>query len=173
MIFKNISDFNNVNDYLPILNGCINADLIVIILVFNGIFKSKYLKKWYQKFGIFAIIADITILFIGIILTRFFYKYIFSTFSILKFILLAVVIQIIHDLIFSWFFRTVPRGHNYMLDFFKDYSNEVGIKALLGDSFIIILTCLLSASFATYNLNINIISLVISIYYIPYTINYK
>ena len=30
MIFKDISNFNNTRDYLPILNGCINADLFVL-----------------------------------------------------------------------------------------------------------------------------------------------
>ena len=30
MIFKDISNFNNVSDYLPILNGCINADFVYI-----------------------------------------------------------------------------------------------------------------------------------------------
>ena len=46
MLFKNISNFSNVNDYLPILNGCLNADFIILFLVFHGAFKSFYLKKW-------------------------------------------------------------------------------------------------------------------------------
>ena len=49
-IIQNISNFNNMNDYLPILNGCINADLIIIFLVFHGIIKSNYVKKWYKKY---------------------------------------------------------------------------------------------------------------------------
>ena len=50
MIFKDISNFNNVSDYLPILNGCVNADLFILFLVFHGAFKSVYLKKWYKFF---------------------------------------------------------------------------------------------------------------------------
>ena len=46
MIFADISDFNNVNDYLPILNGAITADLTIIFLVFHGVFRSVFLKKW-------------------------------------------------------------------------------------------------------------------------------
>jgi len=34
-MFKDISNFNNVNDYLPILNGCINADLIIIFFIIS------------------------------------------------------------------------------------------------------------------------------------------
>ena len=63
MLFKNISDFLNVNDYLPILNGCLNADLIIIFLAFHGGFKSIYLKKWYKKYQLSAVLADVLILF--------------------------------------------------------------------------------------------------------------
>ena len=68
MIFKDISNFNNVNDYLPILNGSLNADLIIIFLLYHGIFNSSLLKKWYKKYQLSAVIADVLILVIGIIL---------------------------------------------------------------------------------------------------------
>jgi uncharacterized protein YacL len=172
MIFKDISNFYNVNDYLPILNGCINADLIIIFLVFHGIFKSTFLKKWYHKYQLSAVIADVLILVIGIILSRLFYKYIFTNFNIWKFTALAVCIQILHDILFYWFFKSVPYGYNEMLDFFKEYAKEVGIGAILGDSFMMILSCLLSSHFATYTLNSNIIISIISLYFFPYMINY-
>ncbi len=172
MIFKDISNFNNVNDYLPILNGSLNADLIIIFLLYHGIFNSSLLKKWYKKYQLSAVIADVLILVIGIILARFFYKYFFTSFNIWKFTGLAVIIQIIHDLLFYWFFKTVPRGYNDMLDFFKDYASEVGVGAILGDSFMMIITCLLSSYFATYSLNSNLIILIVSLYFFPYLINY-
>lgn len=59
-----------------------------------------------------------------------------------------------------------------MLDFFKDYAKEVKARAILGDSFMMIIACLLSSIFATYSLNINIIILIIATYFIPYLINY-
>jgi hypothetical protein len=37
-MFKDISNFSNVNDYLPILNGCVSADLIIIFLLYHGVF---------------------------------------------------------------------------------------------------------------------------------------
>jgi hypothetical protein len=174
MIFKDISNFNNVHDYLPILNGCVNADLIIIFLLFHGVFKSYYLKKWYKKYQLSAVIADVLILVIGIILARFFYKFFFPSqgFNIIYFTGLAVIIQIIHDLLFYLFFNSVPSGYNAMLDFFKDYAKEVGVGAILGDSFMIILSCLLSSHFATYSLNGNLIILILSLYFFPYMINY-
>jgi hypothetical protein len=172
MILSNISNFNNVSDYLPILNGCINADLIIIFLLYHGVFKSYYLKKWYKKYQLSAVLADVLILMIGIIIARYLYKYFFDAFNIWKFTGLAVIIQIIHDILFYWFFKTVPRGYNSMLDFFKDYANEVGVGAILGDSFMMILASLLSSHFATYTLNSNIILLIFSVYFFPYMINY-
>jgi len=172
MYFYNISNFFEINDYLPILNGCINTDLIIIFLVFHGIFKSNYLKKWYHKYQLSAVIADVLILVIGIIIARFFYNYIFTNFNIWKFTGLAVIIQIIHDISFYWFFKSIPYGYNEMLDFFKEYAKEVGIGAILGDTFMMILSCLLSSHFATYTLNINIIILIIAVYLFPYMINY-
>jgi uncharacterized protein YacL len=173
MIFKDISNFNNVNDYLPILNGCVNADLLIIFLVYHGVFNSFYLRKWYKKYQLSAVLADVLILFIGIIIARFLYKYIFSTFSIWKFTFLAVCIQILHDILFYIFFTSLPKGHNFMIDFFKEYAKEVGIGAIMGDSFMMIISCLLSSNFATLNLNTNIISLIVSLYFFPYVINYE
>jgi uncharacterized protein YacL len=173
-MFKDISNFSNINDYLPILNGCISADLIIIFLLYHGVFKSYYLQKWYKKYQLSAVIADVLILVIGIILARFFYKYFFPLqgFNIWKFTGLAVIIQIIHDILFYLFFKSVPTGYNVMLDFFKDYAREVGVGAILGDSFMMIIACLLSSHFATYSVNGNIILLIVSIYLFPYMINY-
>jgi hypothetical protein len=173
-LVKDISNFTNINDYLPILNGSLNADLIIIFLLYNGVFKSFFLKKWYKKYQLSAVIADTLILVIGIILARFFYKYVFPNqgFNIWKFTGLAVTIQIIHDILFYLTFKSIPRGYNAMLDFFKDYAREVGVSAVLGDSFMMILACLLSSHFATYSLNANIIILVLSLYFVPYMINY-
>jgi hypothetical protein len=69
-------------------------------------------------------------------------------------------------------FSNIPVGYNAMIDFFKAYAKEVGGGAILGDSFMMFLACFLSSHFAIYNLNTNIISLIISLYFIPYMINY-
>ena len=60
-----------------------------------------------------------------------------------------------------------------MFDFFKGYAKEVGIGAIIGDSFMMILACLMSSHFATYNLNFNIIILIVSLYFFPYILNYE
>jgi uncharacterized protein YacL len=172
--FADISKFTKISDYLPILNGSIFADiLILLILYYTPFFNSKYLKKWYETYRLSAVIADVFILVIGMIITRFVYYYIFNVFNPIHFLLLLVVIQIIHDILFYLFFINVPRGINKMLDLFKDYSSEVSAKAIAGDSFMIIIAGLASMIFANYNNNINIISLIIMIYLIPYILYTK
>ena len=107
-------------------------------------------------------------LLIVLIITRAVYYYIFDKFSIVKFIFLAVSIQIIHDILFYIFFQNIPRGVNNMLDTFKDYANEVSFKAILGDSAMMISASLISSYLATKNLNTNIIVLVVFVYLLPY-----
>jgi len=170
-MFKSISNFNNTSDYLSILNGALITDLFVIFLLIFGSINSKVLVEWYRKYNLSAVIADVLIIVIGIIMARFAYPYVFGeSFSLIKFIGLAVVIQVLHDILFYYMFKMVPRGKNMMLDTFKDYANEVGFKAILSDSLMIISTCLLSSYFVSLSLNTNIIILILSIYILPYAI---
>lgn len=170
ILFRDISNFNNTTDYLPILNACINTDLLALFLLHIGILHSKWLRLWYKKYLLSACITDVTILFLCIILTRFLYNYIFSTFSIWYFLLLAIGVQFTHDILFYIFFMNVPYGFNQILDFFKGYAKDSGFRALFGNSIMICVASLMAANFATFSFNQNIILLAISIYFIPYMI---
>jgi hypothetical protein len=167
-MFKNIANFNNTSDYLPLLNGVLITDLFVILLLNTKIMDSKVLRKWYDTYNLSAVIADVLIIFIVLIITRAIYYYIFDTFSIFQFIFLAVVIQIIHDILFFIFFKNVPRGFNKMLDTFKDYANEVSYRAVFADSGMMILSSLIASALANKNLNSNIIVFIVSVYLLPY-----
>ena len=75
-LLENISNFNKVEDYLPIVNGAINADIIMMFLIFHGVFKSLYIKQWYKTFNLSACIMDISILILIMIFTRFLYSFV-------------------------------------------------------------------------------------------------
>jgi uncharacterized protein YacL len=170
-MFKNLSNFSNTSDYLPILNGAIIADIIIILMVYYNFFGSKFLKDWYLKLNINAVIADVLILVIGFILTRFFYFKLFDSYSLIKFTGLFLFIQIVHDILFYIFFeKIVPKGSNKVFDLFKSYAKEVGGGAILGDSFMVLLTIFIAKFLGNYSLNTNIITLIVSIYIIPYII---
>ena len=169
-----IADFHDTTDYLPILNASILADIIILIIVYyTPLFNSKYLMKYYETYRLGGIITDVLILVIGMILTRYFYHKIFKQFDLLKFIALALIIQITHDILFYILFKTVPRGVNKFLDLFKDYAKEVSAGAIFGDSFMMIMTVLFSVFFSNQTYHYNIIFLVVSVYLIPYILYTK
>ena len=167
-MFKNIAEFNNINDYLPLFNSVLITDLFVIFLLNINIIKSPVLKKWYSQYNLSAVIADVLIILIGLIITRAIYYYVFDSFSIVKFIILSVIVQITHDILFYVFFSNIPRGVNKMIDTFKDYANEVSYKAILADSGMMIMSCLISSYLVNKNTNTNIIVLISFLYLLPY-----
>ena len=167
-MLKNIADFSNTNDYLPLFNAVLITDLFVIFLLNIGVIKSQVLRQWYSKYNLSAVIADVLIILIGLIITRAIYYYVFDSFSIVKFVILAVIVQIIHDLLFYIIFSNVPRGVNKMLDTFKDYANEVSYKAILADSGMMIMSCLIASYLVNKSTNTNIIVLISFLYLLPY-----
>ena len=167
-MFKNIAIFNNTRDYLPLFNGVLFTDLFVILLLNAKMIDSRVLRTWYTEYNLSAVIADVLIIFIGLIIVRAIYYYVFNEFSILKFIFLALIVQVIHDMLFYAFFKSVPRGMNRMLDTFKDYVNEVSYKAVFSDGGMMIMAALVASYLAGKNLNTNIIVMIALIYMLPY-----
>ena len=66
---KNISDFKNVNDYLPIITSALIVDMAILLQIIFGYIKIDSLNNWYKKFGFLAIIADVLSIVIGIIIS--------------------------------------------------------------------------------------------------------
>lgn len=167
-MFKNIANFNNTSDYLPLFNAVLITDMFVILLLNSKLIKSKVLREWYAEYNLSAVIADILIIFIGLIIVRYIYYSIFDEFSIVKFAFLAVIVQMIHDILFYVFFTNVPRGMNRMLDTFKDYANEVSYKAIFSDSGMMIMSSFIASYLAGKSLNANIIVVISFLYLLPY-----
>lgn len=171
---NDISNFNKLQDYLPILNGSIVADIVVLLIVYyTPYFNSHYLMKWYETYRLSAIIADVLILVIGLIITRYIFEYFNLKWNLFLFLGILLGVQIIHDYLFYIIFSNVPQGTNKMLDLFKDYAKEVNVGAIMGDSFMIVIAALLSSYFAGFSLHTNIILLICSVYLIPYILYTK
>ena len=167
-MFKNIANFNNTSDYLPLFNGVLITDLFVILLSNMKIIQSSVLIKWYADFNLYAVIADVLIIFIGLIIVRAIYYYVFTEFSILKFVALALVVQFIHDMLFYASFSSVTRGMNRMLDPLIDYAKEEYYKAVLADGGMMAMASLIASYLAGKNLNTNLIVVISSLYLLPY-----
>lgn len=167
-MFKDISHFNNIDDYLPILTAILIVLFVSIILSHANIITSKFFKLWFKKFLLSAILSDISLILIFIIITRTIYYYIFDTFSIIYFIIVILIIQIIYYILFYIFISITPRGKNQMIDIFKDYANETTYYAIIGDNIMIIAIGLIASYLANFNANTNIIILVIFMYLLQF-----
>ena len=167
---NNISNFYNVQDYFPIITATLIIDMIVIILSLTNVIKSKVLKKWYRSFDLGAVIADVFIIVIGIIATRFIYYKIFKEYSLLKFIGVAISIQFIHDLLFAYLFNSIPNTHSGIMNVFKEYGAELGAPILVADALMVIGSILLSNYLVNIPLNNTIIIFIVSVYILPYLI---
>jgi len=167
-MFKDISKFNNIDDYLPILTAILIVDMIVMILSISNIISSNYLKVWYQKFFLSAVLADVLVLFIVVIFARAIYYYIFDTFSITNFIIVMLALQITHDILFYIMISMIPRGANKMIDVFQDYAKELSYGAIIGDSIMVIAIGLIASYLANFEANTNIIILVVFLYLLQF-----
>ena len=91
-------------------------------------------------------------------------------YNLINFVILAVLIQITHDIVFYLFSKSVKRGKSKILDIFKDYGKEKGFGAIMADSLMIISSILIASYLKGKTLNSNIIILIFSIYLVPYMI---
>jgi hypothetical protein len=167
-MLKNLSNFNNVSDYLPIIAAALIVDMVVLFRIDLGYINIKSLNAWYNKFGLLAVIADVLSIVIGIIIARFLYPFIFSQYSLIMFLLLTCMVQITHDVSFALLFNSIPRNKSQILDVFKDYGKEVGIAILMVDSIMMVSTILLGSYLASLQTNSVIVIFIISLYILPY-----
>jgi len=116
----NFVSSSNIADYLPLLNGAIITDLIVLGCVVFRLLKSKTLISWYNLYGLSGVLADVLSIMIVIIIAAFVYAFIFKKYSFLYFIVVAVIVQVCHDLLFSMFFtllnpKAIPLMRSFIL----------------------------------------------------------
>jgi len=169
MNFTDISRFDRISDYLPILNAAILTDLGGIVLLLSKNIESKYLREWYKKYTLSAVIMDVLILVIGAVLARLAYPFFFSSgFSLIGLAGLAVAIQITHDTLFAVGFNMVPRGKSGIADLFQDYGKEIGVWILVADAVMMVSTIVFGSLFASLSLHTNILLLIGLVYLIPY-----
>jgi hypothetical protein len=124
-------------DLLSIASAVVWVDFFTILL-------SKYadlgtsLNLWYQQFGIVAVISDCLVIVLGIMIAELFFpKY--------NLLLTAVVIQIIHDILFYLLvISPLPIGTNKMIDLFKSYASENSYKIIIADSIMMASTVLIA-----------------------------
>ena len=174
---KPLINYNNNFEYLPILTANLYADLLIIFITFTrllGKYKSwNILSKWYKKYRLSAMMADILIGVIYLLIARYFVFTIKVKPSLFEFGIIAVIIQIIFDFLFYLLFSFIPKGANNMLDLFKEWARYAKLDALWGDSILIIVGVILSSLLINYSFNTNMFVLLLGLYITPYIIHMK
>jgi len=95
----------------------------------------KSLNDWYDQFGIVAVASDCLVILIGFIIARYIYTLMGVKYSLFLFLLLVVVVQALHDIFFYVaVIKPIPRGHNKMMDIFKNYADYGGGTIIVGDA---------------------------------------
>ena len=161
------------DSYLTFLNASLGSDLIIISLFYAGFFgKIESLMEWYTKLRLSAVVADTLILVICLILTSFVYYKLFSEYNFFKYLFLFLSVQIVHDVVFAFGIQNLPTGM-YIVDLFKRYIGEIGAKAILGDSIMVIITTLLAHVFSGLSFDASIKTLIGLSYMAPYILFIK
>ena len=137
--WADISDYHDVADWGFLLVGAVLIEILVVAITrFFPAFSGKYLNLWYSRFKLTAILMDVTSVMIGFGIARYIYtEYVYpkNDWNPWYFTGLAIVVQVVHDVLFYiGVVRQVPEGQNGLVDLFKKYAEAGGWRVVLGDS---------------------------------------
>ena len=140
-----------INNPSIIVLAVVLVDIFAMILARNNL-AGKVINDWYNQFTLGAFVADVSSICFGIFLSLCLFKFVFpkDSFTLLNFIISVVIIQVIHDLLFSVVIKSYPAKSNKMMDLFKGYVNENSWKILLVDASMMILSVIIIWIFANY-----------------------
>lgn len=175
--FKDIGQFSKIIDIPIILTSILAIDVFIIFISrYTGYFGTS-LNRWYDEFGLNAVIADVLIIFIGFLIARFVWSIYFQSkygWNILYFLGLLIFVQALHDLFFYLaIIKPLPAGHNEMMDVMKTYAVEEGGYIIVGDSFIMIGSALLASFAKVLPLEWQVVLSTIVLYCVPYILYTK
>ena len=104
---KPLVNNNDKSEYLPILTSNLYADLLIIFITFTGILGTgkswKVLTKWYKKYRLSAMLADILIGVIYLLIARYIVFALKLKVDLFMFGVLSVLVQILFDFYFICF----------------------------------------------------------------------
>ncbi len=117
-------------EWVSLFTATAVVDFAVIVLS-KFVSLTKALNEWYREFGVVAVASDILIIVLGIALA----KLLFPMATGWKLVGIAVVIQLVHDVLFYiGIIQGVPSGQNKIIDLFKKYAAEGSWQILLADA---------------------------------------
>jgi len=149
------------------------VDLIVLFLIrYFPDFWGKSINVWYNNFGLSAVLADVLSIFLGFLIAEFLYnRFVMPRYgwNFLAFIGVLLGVQLIHDLFFYLcVILPIPKGHNAMIDTFKEYADFGKQKILFADSGMMIGSALIATYLSTLPTEATVFIGGLAVYAIPY-----
>lgn len=142
LVLGNISKFTESWDTPLLFFSILAVDVIAIFLARYVGLGGKSLNKWYDTFGLSAVLANVLSMLLGFFIARFIYTgWLESRFgwNPIYFVLLLVLVKVIHDIIFYFLVvRPMKPGTNEMIDVVKQYSQENGAGIISGNAILMI-----------------------------------
>ena len=178
MRLGDITDYTEIGDWSYILLAILIVDIVILFFTrYLPDFLGRNLNIWYEKFGLSAVISDVFIIAIGFALARYAYKYFqpvkYDGFNLPLFLGLLVGIQVLHDIFFYLFvIKPIPKGHNRMMDVFKDYAGGGG-KIIVADAAMVVASAFLAMILKETPPDITTLIGLFSIYTLPYILETK
>ena len=166
-----MSNYKNLSNVPHILFGTLVVDLVTILIVKNSNVLGTVLKDWYDQFGLSAVLADVLIIVLGILMAQYIYTEFFPSYSPILFLLLVVLIQLVHDVLFHvGVIQMVPQGQNRIIDIFKRYADENSWKIIVGDAILMLGSTAVAAASLQLSPPLFVFLGILTVYAIPYAI---
>ena len=171
--WQDISEYEEVKDWIYIFIGIIVTEFILLVLVrYFPEFFGKQLNIWYNRFKLSAVLSGVLVLALAIGVSRYVYtEFIYPKhdWNPLYFTGTTIFVQVLHDLLFYiGVIQQVPKGTNAMIDVFKEYSSSSGTRAIIGDSVLMISSVGIAMIAKGMDLHAAIFLGILGLYGIPY-----
>lgn len=163
-------------DLLSLLIGALVVDTLFLGLNYARIvFVSDELTRWYTTCRASAMAMDVLVIVLcstaGMRLARAVRKGERPP-SAWADLACIVGVQLVHDVAFAAFFRSVPRGA-LVFDIFKDYADEVHVHALWSDSLMVVGTYLIARAVSGASSDAKLLALASAAYVSQYVLYSK
>ena len=168
--------------FIPFLTttSIIECFMIFLFRYTNSPFSGKSINKWYTNLTWTAVILDTLSVMIGFYLAKYIFEKCIYNKNISKYklytyyLIIVLIVQILHDILF-WYFiiRTSKKGNSIVMDEFIDYANDIGYKAILGDSFMYLIGVPILYLISNNSNELNIFITIVCYYLIGYIIHKK
>ena len=107
--------------------------MLILFRVTRSPFTGRDINHWYDKFRLTAVFMDMSSYMLGYYISRSISGF-WSSWG--SFALIVLIVQISHDLLFYHLvLKPFPMNRNDIMDDLKDYADNVGVGAVIGDSF--------------------------------------